>query len=323
MLSKEIQQGIIQKANDINTNNPCKLRDEVKDIIDKLYRYINNETSYSTDEIQQLCKRLLCFTTIAPIPLKNITISRARRDKSFQKLTVMQNYHAQSNSFFPSHNNAQDLSYINISSGKSVPLGRMNSFGQSIFYASLDWNRNSIGTVLSEANATDGAIFNILYSYVQNEINVSPIGVFDYFRRGVPCPFTLHNDFQEMYDLYRKYTNEHGMIALQLCDAFLIDILKKQYSDKEKTEKLYTVTSEIANDILSVESVDGLLYPSVKFEGFPNIAIKPTSVDNHIKYKTVQSVEILKDFGYGIYQTRLLYHGQVNEKNLNIEWKKY
>ncbi len=42
MLSKEIQQGIIQKADDINTNNPCKLRDEVKDIIDKLYRYINN-----------------------------------------------------------------------------------------------------------------------------------------------------------------------------------------------------------------------------------------------------------------------------------------
>lgn len=308
MLDKTMKFNIIKKAGEIN-QNANEFKDEANSIIKKLKSHIDGKNTLGMDEITKLCDSLSFFTTFIEINISSdLFISRA----VYCDLKI------------PCHNKVSRLSYIPKDSSKNASLGRMNKENQSMFYASLNSNPNSIGTVLSEVDAEVGKHYNILISKIKHPLNLIPIGIFDYFRRGVPDPFQILNqNFKEIYDLYVQLVVPDGMIALQLCDAFLTDVLKKSYhgDNDETTKRLYEVTSEIANDCLLTTKADGILYPSVKFEGFPNIILKPSVVDKKIQYDKASSIEILEDFNYGIFKHRTKYLGFINPNLDIIEWQ--
>ncbi len=97
------------------------------------------------------------------------------------------------------------------------------------------------------------------------------------------------------------------MLAMQLCDAFLTDVLKA-----EEYPRLYDVTSEIGEECLKPDLLDGILYPSTKFEGFPNVALKPRAVDRKLRFETTLSVRVEECYGYGMFKVSILNQGIVD-----------
>lgn len=257
----------------------------------------------------QLIGELTYYVVLIPvqIPLaKKIKFSRAVRYEEPTGIT----YEALSR-----------LSYIPIDGPITAKLGRLNKAGESMFYACKDDNANSIGAVLSEARARPGEVFNILISetippqnaieQTDNDLVITPLGIFDYYRRGVPDPFGLHTVHRECYEYLTKRAHPEGMLAMQLVDAFIADVLKRQ-----ETEGLYTVTSALATEIGTIPKVDGILYPSTQFESFPNVALKPSAVDKKLQHRSAIAVRVLERYGYGIFKTEQIATGAVKDGQL-------
>lgn len=79
-------------------------------------------------------------------------------------------------------------------------------------------------------------------------------------------------------------THEADLLnAIEIVDEFFKEITSKEVLDKDKS-KIYDITSALGNIYLEDLSIDGLIYPSVKVDGLPNIVIKPSAVDKKIKY---------------------------------------
>jgi hypothetical protein len=298
-----IAQQLINKAKELN-ESPSEHLAKADQITHRLRDYISGKIGLSMQEIQNDIAELTLYTSLIPvsIPLSSGAIlSRAVKYEEEEG---------------DSYSQVSRLSYISKDSGITPKIGRMNIEGESLFYACLNADANSVGTILSESRAAQGDIFNLLQCRTKLEapksqtdvsLHVVPIGISDYFRRGVPTPFNLHDSFREIYELYRNNTHPTAMLAMQLCDAFLTDVLSQPESPR-----LYDVTSEIGRECLKPEELDGILYPSTKFEGFPNLALKPTSVDKKIRPETSFSVSIDRNFGYGMYQTKMLRQGIVD-----------
>lgn len=216
------------------------------------------------------------------------------------------------------------LSYIPTDGPITAKLGRLNKAGESMFYACKDAHANSIGAVLSEVRARPGEIFNILVSetippqeakeQADNDLVITPLGIFDYYRRGVPDPFGLHIAHRQCYEYMIKHAHPEGMLAMQLVDAFIADVLKRQ-----ETEGLYTVTSALATEINTISIVDGILYPSTQFDSFPNVALKPSAVDKKLQHRSAIAVRVLERYGYGIFKTEQIASGAVKDGQLSWE----
>jgi hypothetical protein len=211
------------------------------------------------------------------------------------------------------------LSYIHPKSGVAQPVGRMNKKDRPVFYASKGEGANALGAVLSEMAARPGEVYNVLFSETApfeppepppelspNVLRVMPVGVFDYYRRGLNDPFGLHQDYRDCYEYFREKTHPAGMLAMQLVDAFLTDILKRK-----GTELLYSVTSLIPAEIESDTRIDGVLYPSVEFEGFPNVALKTAAAELKLKHVRAISLRVIERYGYGIFATETIGVGAV------------
>lgn len=303
-----IAQQITNKARELN-ESPSEHLAKVDQITHRLKDYISGKIELSKEEIRNSIMELTIYTSLIPvsIPLAvGVTLSRAVKYEEDEG---------------DSYDYVSRLSYIPQDSGITPKIGRINIEGESLFYACLNADANSIGTILSEARATEGDIFNLLQcrtkleipqSHMDMSLHVAPIGISDYFRRGVPTPFNLHDSFREIYELYRNNTHPTAMLAMQLCDAFLTDVLSQPESPR-----LYDVTSEIGRECLKPKELDGILYPSTKFEGFPNLALKPDSVDKKIRPETAVSILVDRDFGYGMYQTKILRQGIIDNESIN------
>lgn len=308
-MNDQIAYSIIEKATELN-ESPLIHLERVTSIIESLNKHLSGTVELNNEEIQKLISELTIYTSLIPVsfPLNSgIVMSRAvkyleKDGDSYQK--------------------ASRLSYISPISGVIPKKGRINVEGEAIFYACLNADANSIGAILSESRAAEGDIFNLLQCRTKLEnpknqfdfaLHIAPIGISDYFRRGVPTPFNLHETYREIYELYRKNTHPTAMLAMQLCDAFLTDVLSRKESPR-----LYDVTSEIGRECLKPAEIDGILYPSTTFLGFPNLAIKPTSVDRKLRYETTISTKVEKYFGYGMYQTKILRQGIVSGDD--IDW---
>lgn len=287
-----------EKIENLN-KKPLEYRNEVMDIIAQLLTYISGTHQIAIDELFKLIQRLTVFTTGIAIPIDiGVSISRAVK------------YNEEHGDYY---NDVSRLSYIPQELVHLVSLQRMNEANNPMFYGCLDDHANSIGTALSEIDAQSNDKINMLFSKTTQELMVIPIGVLDYFRRGVNHPFPLHDDFEKVYLFYKEHTNPHAMIALHLCDAFLTDVLTR-----EGNERLYTVTSLIAKDFLIEKRLDGLIYPSVKFSGHPNIVIKPSSVDKKLKYINASVLYIKQKYEYGIYETIETHRGVVVDEKINM-----
>ena len=104
-------------------------------------------------------------------------------------------------------------------------------------------------------------------------------------------------------------------VATQLCDAFLTDMLKRSGSDR-----LYFVTSEFAKFCMTQDVIDGVIYPSTRLEGHPNLALKPKTVDQKLDYQKALSVRVLEVFGYGMCKLQELGIGTLQDDVINWIW---
>jgi hypothetical protein len=101
------------------------------------------------------------------------------------------------------------------------------------------------------------------------------------------------------------------MLAMQLVDAFMADILKRQ-----ETEGLYTITSVLSAEIGAIPIIDGILYPSTQFDSFPNVALNPSAVDKKLQHRNAVAVRVLERYGYGIFKTEQIARGTVENGQL-------
>lgn len=294
---------------EVLNEDPIDSRNKVLNIINRLSSYIEGNTNEDELIVPSLVDQLLDFTIHIPMPIplsSGAMFTRAVRCKSSDGSK--------------GYASVSRLSYIPNNTEIVPELGRLNGVGSSVFYASLNADLNSVGVVLAECNAQKGDVFNVLFSTTKSivdegAVHVIPLGIFDYFRRGTPNPFFLNDLYRKVYDLIMSKLHQDAKVATQLCDAFLTDILKRTGSNR-----LYAVTSEIAKFCMSLDVVDGVIYPSTKFEGHPNLALKPASVDQKLQYQKVQSVRVLECFGYGMYKLQYLGIGTLKGKVINWIW---
>jgi chloramphenicol 3-O-phosphotransferase len=127
------------------------------------------------------------------------------------------------------------------------------------------------------------------------------------------CKLGLSNDYLQFYEALRANTHPEGFLAMQLCDAFLTDILRRPGSPT-----VYSITSAVAADCLRNPVLDGFLYPSTKLDGHPNLALRPSVVDDRVRYETAMAVRVERDLGYGIFATKVLSQGTV--RGDTIDW---
>jgi hypothetical protein len=303
-----MQDPIEHLAKTLNTR-PSQHLDNVWRIVSALQAHWREETVLEPEKVRSLVGELTCYTLQMPIPIPlNEKRILARAVRVEPKVGI-------------GYSEVSRLSYIPIE-GKKVPaIGRMNRVGQSMFYACLGADANSMGAILSEARACPGEVFNILFSEAvsveqklhpyDDALHVTPIGMFDYIRRGVPHPFRLHDEYVNTYNSLRAAICVEGMLALQLTDAFITEALKHK-----ETGQLYSITSEIAADCLTPEVVDGVIYPSTQFDGFPDVAIKPSSVDRKLKHHSVVSIKVLGSYGFGIFKTQAIGQGLIQGEQI-------
>ncbi len=309
-MDAELVKALDVKCAELNTRSAAHL-ERVFSVTRRLEEHLRGNR-LSEALAAQLIGELTYYVLLIPVPIplnQKIKFSRAVRYEEPKGIT----YEAVSR-----------LSYIPIDGPVIPKLGRLNKAGEAMFYACKDDHANSIGAVLSEARAQPGEIFNILISETNpsqnatgpadNDLVITPLGIFDYYRRGVPDPFRLHPAHRECYEYLTKRTHPEGMLAMQLVDAFIADILKRQ-----ETDALYTVTSVLAAEINSVPIIDGILYPSTQFDSFPNVALKPSAVDKKLQHKSAIAVRVLERYGYGIFKTEQIAKGTV--KNGQLSWE--
>jgi hypothetical protein len=283
-------------------DKPQEHLDEVKSITLELSKHIQKVHTLRKEEIQKHIKILTCFTIGTPVPFpKNSILIRAVEYEGGEGYT---------------YNDVQRISYIAAPKIDFPRQGRINKNGSPLFYGCLSNNANSRGTVLSECNATAGSTFNFLEGRVASDesLQLIPIGVNDYFRRGMPTPYGLHQCFKDFYDCINENAHPTARMAILLCDAFLNDVLTRKEHDN-----LYDITSLIGEEFLKPAIIDGVLYSSTKFEGYPTVAIKPISIDKKVTFEKAYAIAVQEDIGYGMYLTRKLKDGVVD--GTKIKWE--
>jgi hypothetical protein len=277
----------------------------VSTVINQINNYIEGRANLSEERICFILDHLVGnYTITLDIPLnKGLKILRAVK---FNKIEEK-----------PCFSKVSRLSYIPQNAEVTPPIGRLNKYGQSIFYGCIYFNDNFGGynVAFSEVNSLKNEKINILKSETTAEIKVNYVGIYDYIKRE-SRPYFLSEEmylyFKAVYEYEEKMFDKYVFVAFQLCDAFFSDILRRKESDR-----LYLVTSILASHFLEGDRVDGLIYTSVKAEGSPVIAIKPLSVDSKISHKEAVSFEIQENYGYAMYKANPLYQGVVNGEDIN------
>lgn len=216
----------------------------------------------------------------------------------------------------------EDVSKLSYPPEGFAPLGRCNKKGKSIFYACVCVGESACrnNVAFSEVNALAGERINLLKSKSTKTINLRYVGIWNHVVRNVK-PYFLHELQWEAYlDAYTGMEDKFHkdlLGAYYLCDAFFADILRRKGS-----ERLYKVTSTLTAMYLESAEADGILYTSVKSEGSPVVALSTEAVDAKLVHISTESYEVLKDYGYAQYSTKILYKGSIEEGDTNITWYK-
>lgn len=309
-MSPEFIAALDNKISELNVRPELQL-DRVFSIVRRLEDHLQG-IDLCFGQLQHLIDELFFYVVVIPIPIP------LSEKMSFTRAVKYEEGHG------VGYESVQRLSYIHPDSDVPRKIGRMNREGESMFYANKDNGPNSIGVVLSEMRARPGEIYNMLFSETVSPqlaekrsdevMYIVPLGVFDYYRRGLHDPFGLHQDFRECYEYLLKGTSSAGMLAMQLVDAFLTDLLKRKGS-----ELLYSLTSLLSTQFSSNALIDGMLYPSTQFDGSPNVALKITSVDRKLKHKGALSIHVLERYGFGIFKTETIGIGNIVDETITWE----
>lgn len=145
----------------------------VSTIINQLNDYIENRNNISEERISFLLDHLVGYYTITlDIPLdKGLKILRAVK---FDNLDEK-----------PCFSEVSRLSYIPKKSNITPSIGRLNKYGESIFYGCVyfDDNFGGYNVAFSEVSALKNEKINILKSETFAEIKVNYVGIYDYIKR--------------------------------------------------------------------------------------------------------------------------------------------
>lgn len=213
-MNENIAKGILWKAQDLS-KSPHKNWCSVVKIINKIKSYLDGRIKLNPKQIAYQIDKLTYYTIGIPvsIPLtSNTTFSRAR------KCDVKNG-----NKFYTE---VSELSYINKESGKPIHQERLSPGGKALFYASFETHYETINAVLSEVRATTGEVFNILVSgtkaadsedSLDSFLHIIPIGVLDYYRKGVKTPYNLHDSYRKIYKLLSENTSPKAIRSIHLC----------------------------------------------------------------------------------------------------------
>ncbi len=290
MLTERMTYLIDSKANDIN-KKPHRHYKYVSKQINQLDEYIAGQRQLSDINIKYKLLNLLQATIFLDIPLPiGTTIIRAR------------DYNEKSS--IPCFDTVSKLSFH--SDKKKVELNRMNRKEEPMFYGTLSKDDNNIGTVFSEIDAVAGNTVCVLKSSIAKELLVRPIGIFSYYINDLEPPIELDPIFKEMYQNFEKTFSKKGMEVVNKCDVFFAKILKSK-----ETERLYKVTSILSS--LCLEGVtDGIIYPSVKGNDAPNVAIKPSSIiAGKLQYEEVLSFSVTEKIENALYRAEIIYRANI------------
>jgi hypothetical protein len=301
MLQQKLIDFINEKAVDLNTQDD--LAEYVASKISILNDYIDQKKELSEEQVDDILSEIVGYFTITlDIPLHaGMKILRARAYKTVHTETEV-----------------SELSYITEKKREIVTLGRLNKEKHSIYYGCIYFGKSDgINVAFSESNSEVGDTVNILYSETINEIKVRFIGVYNYVhRKSKPrfMPQEMYDYFEEAYEYQEKMYSESVFLACILTDAFFADILQRKNSGN-----LYKVTSKLFEIFTDSNSIDGIIYTSVKSEGDPVIALKPCSVDSKIKHISCDCYRITSDYGYAKYRALHTHKGSIDAKN-KIIW---
>ncbi len=303
MITERMKFLIDSKLKDIRINSleECKY---ISSTIKDLNCFIEGSLKLSHMHIEVMLTNFVQYGLYLDIPLaKGTTILRAVRysGKNIKK---------------PYYKKLDRLSYIKKSSGVVSKIGRMNKEKVAMYYGCLSTDIKSVNVAFSEVDTLKYEYINILKSTINKEIKVRYIGILDYYRRGIEPPFNVHPLFKDMWEYYKKTYDEYSLTAVGLVDAFFSDILKQ-----ENKGNLYIVTSILASIIMEDKTTDGLIYPSIKAEGSPNLVIKPSSIDDKITHKETLCFHINENYGYAVYNASILFKGTILKNK--IKWKNY
>lgn len=303
MLENKLVELIDRTASKMNPN-ALYYCDSVSTIIKQLNRYIDCKINLNEERVASLLDHLVGYTIPLDIPLDSgLKILRAVKFNNLEEK--------------PCFCEVSRLSYIPQNSKIIPSIGRLNKYGESVFYGCIYFNDTfgGVNVAFSEVNALKNERINILKSETTAEIKVNYVGIYDYIKRELK-PYFLSKEtysyFKAVYEYEKRKFNEYVFVAFQLCDAFFADILSRKESGR-----LYIVTSMLASLFLEVDTVDGLIYTSVKAEGSPVIAIKLASVDGKISHKAAISFEIQESYGYAMYKANPIHEGIVNGDKIN------
>lgn len=257
--------------------------DFVSNIVRDLNDFIDDKKDFTEVEIKSMLKNLVQYRVVLDIPLPRDTLllRGVRIDDGYS---------------FPNNIELSRISYIPKDKTHLASLGRCNKKGYPMYYACVANSISDVNAPFSEIPAKEKEHINILLSHTSKDLNVRFIGLYDYYSRGTKPPFEVHSFFEEVHQYYIDTHDKFLLSAIELCDSFFCDILRRKGNDR-----LYEVTSILSDLYIDSKEVDGLIYPSVKTEGFPNVVIRPSSVDDKILHKEVKIFLIKKDYGYSKY----------------------
>ncbi len=292
------------KISELNAK-PTWHMNKVRNLTSALFAHISGKHHLSMAAIAYRVNELLRYTVLMPIPIplgEMICFTRA------QKFDGTEPNHC--------YQKVSRLSYLPLNHVKRPELGRLNKEGERLFYCCWDVKNISLSASLAEIRAVDGDVVNILVSHTKPTTSsvrqdqflyVTPIGINDYFHRGADMPFVLHESYRKHYEFLTQNLRPRALKAMHDCDRFLVEVLSM-----EEVEGLYQVTSEIAQNCLGSSNIDGIVYPSTRFGGFPNIGIKIAAVDSKLLHVGARSVEVHQG-GTG-YKT--LYNGFIDGEKI-------
>ncbi|MEC4723318.1 hypothetical protein RY831_29625 [Noviherbaspirillum sp. CPCC 100848] len=311
IMNENLKLQLLARINDLNRTPSVHIA-AVQEIVTTLKTHIEGERSLTHADISSRVSELTKYTLGVPVPIPLNSNTAFTRGVKYTE--------EDGGSLYKS---ASRLSYIPASLAHRSRQGRLNKAGESMFYASLATSENSVSTVLAEIDATAGDIVNLLYSVTNGEpheaLHVIPIGIMDYFRRGMAEPFSLHPMFRELYQLHRDTLHPSNLEAVHLCDEFLNGVLTARAEDTTNSDgcALYDVTCALASDFLSFPQLDGILYQSTKSHNFPNVALRPASVDEKLRYTATAAYRVVERTGDTQFVLRSLGNGIVDDDQIN------
>lgn len=202
---------------------------------------------------------------------------------------------------------------------KATTYQRCHRPGRSVGYCSLYED-----TALAEVRAKVNQQYAIATFELQAGSIVLPVGEFDFFRRTGGT--YLGEAIEKSARIYRELLKEEDRthIAIALFDAFFAD----EFMRLADSGAGYKVTSTIAEVIFHgglpfPEPAEAIMYPSVAFRSGTNFAVRAEAFSSRLKLVPSETriIEIVGDFGYGIYEHRDLKKLKSVEDTGELVWE--